>query len=102
MPCAARHRVPLQRKDVRAVARLFPNVPTAAEIKKVEAFAAEFVDRNEAALDSLMDHLSTEIALDASTRDLDELMARLSPDVWHRDARREVLVNYFGFPFWTC
>jgi len=87
-------------KTFGAVARLFPNVPTAAEIKNVEKFAADFVDRNDAVLDGLMEQLSTEIALDASTRDLDELMARLGPDVWHPDARREVLVNYLGFPFW--
>jgi hypothetical protein len=27
-------------------------------------------------------------------------LATLSPDTWHPDARREVLVNYLGFPFW--
>ena len=87
-------------KTFGAVARLFPNMPTAAEIKNVEQFAEDFVHRHEGALDGLMDQLSTEIALDASTRDLDELMAKLRPDTWHPDARREVLVNYLGFPFW--
>ena len=27
-------------------------------------------------------------------------MASLDPVEWHPDARREVLVNYLGFPFW--
>ena len=28
------------------------------------------------------------------------LLARLDPAQWHPQARREVLVNYIGFPFW--
>jgi len=44
--------------------------------------------------------LSAEFALASSTRDLDELLATLSPDRWHPDARREVMINYLGFPFW--
>jgi len=87
-------------KSFGVVARLFPDMPTAADIKHVEQFAKKFVDRHQAELDSVMDALSTELALDASTRDLDELMAKLSPATWHPDARREVLVNYLGFPFW--
>ena len=27
-------------------------------------------------------------------------MASLDPAEWHADARREVLINYLGFPFW--
>ena len=65
-------------KTFGAVSRLFPNVPTAAEIKNVETFAADFVARNGVALDSLMDQVSTEVALDASTRDLDELIVAMS------------------------
>jgi Protein of unknown function (DUF3376) len=82
------------------VARAFPDAPTAREIRNVEAFAGLFVDAHEPELDQLLDQLSAEISLDASTRDMDELMATLSPEVWHPDARREVLVNYLGFPFW--
>src|SRR5262249_34888306 len=43
---------------------------------------------------------AAEIDLDASTRELDDLLASLDPTEWHVDARREVLVNYLGFPFW--
>jgi hypothetical protein len=28
------------------------------------------------------------------------LLATLDPARWHPDARREVIVNYLGFPFW--
>ena len=51
-------------------------------------------------LDRLVEALGKEINLNASTRDVDELLASLDPNEWHRDARREVLVNYLGFPFW--
>jgi hypothetical protein len=44
--------------------------------------------------------LGEEINLNASTHDVDELVASLDPAEWHPDARREVLVNYLGFPFW--
>jgi hypothetical protein len=51
-------------------------------------------------IDELIERLGTEIDLNASTRDIDELLASLDPAEWHPDARREVLVNYLGFPFW--
>jgi Protein of unknown function (DUF3376) len=44
--------------------------------------------------------LAVEIGLNATTRDLDDLLAALDPAEWHPEARREVLVNYLGFPFW--
>jgi hypothetical protein len=59
-----------------------------------------FVERNEAATGALIDMMATEIALDDTTRDLDALLASLDPAVWPAWARREVLVNYLGFPFW--
>src|SRR6266511_1716829 len=51
-------------------------------------------------LDRLIVQLAAEIDLNASTRDVDDLLASLDPTEWHPDARREVLVNYLGFPFW--
>jgi hypothetical protein len=82
------------------VAEIFPLAPSAGEIKNLQAFADRFVARHGAALDGLIDRLSFEIDLNASTRDIDELLATLGPEKWHPDARREVLVNYLGFPFW--
>jgi patatin-related protein len=82
------------------VAQIFPATPSADEMKNLDVFANGFVDRHAAELDRLMDQLSTEIALDTSTRELDELLATLSPDRWHSDARREVMINFLGFPFW--
>ena len=88
------------RKIVDVVARIFPAAPTAGEIKNLPDFACAFVDRHAADLDRLVDLLGAEIDLGTSTRELDELLATLTPDHWHPEARREVFVNYLGFPFW--
>jgi patatin-related protein len=82
------------------VARIFPVVPPAGEIKNPQAFAELFVDRHGDELDRLIDQVATEIDLSGSTRDLDTLLATLGPTQWHPEARREVLINYLGFPFW--
>jgi len=87
--------------DVRKlVAELFPAAPSADEIKNLYGYARKFVERHFGTLDQLIERLAAEIDLDASTRDLDELLASLDPAEWHAEARREVLVNYLGFPFW--
>jgi patatin-related protein len=81
-------------------ADLFPAAPSASEIKHLEAYAAGFVEQHVDKLHRLIAQLAAEIDLNASTRDLDDLLASLDPSEWHPDARREVLVNYLGFPFW--
>jgi patatin-related protein len=82
------------------VAEIFPAAPTADEIRHIHDYAASFVKANAEKLDRLIALLAAEIDLNASTRDLDDLLASLDPARWHPDARREVLVNYLGFPFW--
>jgi len=82
------------------VADTFPAAPSAAEVKHLEAFAARFVAQHVDQIDRLIERLAAEIDLNASTRELDDLLASLDPTEWHADARREVLVNYLGFPFW--
>jgi patatin-related protein len=82
------------------VADIFPAAPSADEIKHLQSFAGTFVKQNADKLDRLIERLAFEIGLNASTRELDDLLASLDPAEWHPDARREVLVNYLGFPFW--
>ncbi len=82
------------------VAEIFPAEPSAGEIKNLHAYAEHFVECNAAQLDRLIEMLASEIDLDASTDDLDELLASLDPAIWHAQARREVMINYLGFPFW--
>ncbi len=66
----------------------------------MHGYAAAFVAAHLDKIDRLIAQLAAEIDLDASTRDLDDLLAALDPNDWHPDARREVLINYLGFPFW--
>ncbi len=79
---------------------IFPTVPSTNEVRNLHAYAASFVSANIGKLDKLIAQLASEIALDASTRELDDLLAALDPRDWHPEARREVFINYLGFPFW--
>ncbi len=82
------------------VRELFETEPSIEEAKDLTGFARRFVETNGEKVDRLIDLLAKEIDLSSSTRDLDELLATLDPKDWHPDARREVLINYLGFPFW--
>jgi patatin-related protein len=82
------------------VADIFPTAPSATEVKNLHAYATFFVEQHVDKIDRLIERIAAEIALNASTRDLDDLLAGLDPNEWHPDARREVLINYLGFPFW--
>ncbi|HEY4775566.1 MAG TPA: patatin-like protein [Xanthobacteraceae bacterium] len=79
---------------------LFATAPSASDLRNLSAYAYSFVERHGDEIDELVEQLTNAIDLDATTRDLDELLATLDPKDWHHDARREVLVNYLGFPFW--
>jgi patatin-related protein len=79
---------------------IIPEAPSPDEARNLGAYARAFVERHYDKLDCLIERLASEIALDKSTRDLDDLLASLDPAQWHPGARREVLVNYLGFPFW--
>jgi patatin-related protein len=61
---------------------------------------ARFAAAEAGAIAALVDRLAAEIDLDASTNEIDGLLARMHPAAWPADVRREVLVNYLGFPFW--
>jgi len=82
------------------IVEIFPTVPTASEVKNLRFYATAFVAAHLNKLDRLIEQLALEIDLKASTRELDDLLAALDLREWHADARREVLINYLGFPFW--
>jgi patatin-related protein len=82
------------------VEEIFPTAPSASEMRNLHAYAQSFADRRFHQLDRLIERLAAEIDLKSSTRDLDVLLAALEPKKWPAAARREVLVNYLGFPFW--
>jgi hypothetical protein len=85
----------------RALAKsVFSTTPSPTELRKLGEYAERYVDRQGEQIDLLVDQLAAQIGLNETTRDLDELLSKLDPKDWHDDARREVLVNYLGFPFW--
>jgi patatin-related protein len=87
--------------EVRNLVRdIFPAALSPADARHLHAYARSFVAANAEKIDQLIARLAGEIDLDASTRDLDDLLASLDPKDWHPEVRREVLVNYLGFPFW--
>jgi len=88
--------------NVHALAeKLFHSAPTAAQARDLAGYARAIVagDRLKI-IDQLVETLGKEIDLNATTRDLDELLGACDPSYWHPAARRDVLINYLGFPFW--
>jgi patatin-related protein len=79
---------------------IFAESPSIADIKDLDTYADEFVDAHDEAIERLLRELAAALDLDGATRDLDRLIADLDSDEWHHEARRHVLVNYLGFPFW--
>jgi patatin-related protein len=87
--------------DTRALAtELFAVAPSAADARDLRRHARHFVEANAEPLSALVARLAAGIDLNASTRDLDVLLAGLDAAGWPAEARREVLINYLGFPFW--
>jgi patatin-related protein len=87
--------------ETRAVAaEIFAEAPSAADARDLRRRARRFVEANAETLSALVARLAGRIELNASTRDLDVLLAGLDPARWPPEARREVLINYLGFPFW--
>jgi hypothetical protein len=70
------------------------------EIASLDRHAEALAAANEAALARLVERLAAEIDLASATDELDMLLAGLDTDTWPASARREVLVNYVGFPLW--
>jgi patatin-related protein len=82
------------------IRKLFGSGPTEQEMAALDRYADSFAARHETALTSLIARLAADIDLDAATGELDAMLARLEPSKWPVAARRDVLVNYVGFPFW--
>jgi hypothetical protein len=86
--------------STRAAAQaLFGDLPP-HESWREEERARQFARANADAITRLVDAMGAEIDLDASTHEVDALLAGTDPAEWPPAARREVLVNYLGFPFW--
>ena len=67
-------------REVRELAAdIFPAAPSGAEVRHLQAYAATFVEQHIAKLDLLIEQLAVETDLNASTREIDDLLASLDP-----------------------
>ena len=82
------------------VKTVFASAVTSTGANDIEDYARRFVAIHREKIDRLLNMLASEIDLDSSTKGLDTLVASASPSEWHPHARRDLLVNYLGFPFW--
>lgn len=80
--------------------RLFAEPPPPGEVRHIEAYARRFAERRIGELNELIACLAAGIDLKAATDDVDALLADMDAAAWEPRIRREVLVNYLGFPFW--
>jgi patatin-related protein len=81
-------------------AEIFPDPPSPSDARNLAASAGAFVESHGEQLTRLVERLASEVSLTTSTRDVDLLLAAMDPAEWPPEARREVLVNYLGFPYW--
>src|SRR5215475_3234125 len=87
--------------DTRALAtEMFAVAPSEGDARDLRRYARRFAETNADRIGALVARLAARIELNASTRDLDVLLAGLEARRWPAEARREVLINYLGFPFW--
>jgi patatin-related protein len=88
-------------EDTRHLARnIFGGDEAGASGRALPAIGAQMAERHAADLSILLDLIAGTIRLGTSTHDLDLIIAALDPAEWHHEARREVLINYLGFPYW--
>src|SRR5690606_26062020 len=79
---------------------LFAALPAPGKILSLDAYATAFAAEHEASITRIAGQLAAEIDLPAATAELDNLIAGIDASKWPERVRREVLVNYVGFPFW--
>ena len=79
---------------------IFPAPPSPSDARNLQASADIFAASHQEQLTRLIDRLANEINLTTSTRDVDLLLAAMDTSEWPPAARRDVLVNYLGFPYW--
>jgi patatin-related protein len=80
------------------VEHIFGVAPSPTEMRDTVKYAHAFAARHMDQIDLLVAHIGSHIDLDASTRDIDVLLA--GTEGWPPRGLHEVLVNYLGFPFW--
>ena len=82
------------------VQTIFAAVPSSDDMRRLDQYADRVVEQQGEDIDRLIDRLAIEIDLDATTHDLDVLLATLDLKDWHRRRAARRALNYLGFPFW--
>ena len=90
----------LSAETARAVASLFYRRIAPQDPEQLARDAADFADANLDRIDAAVESLGHDLALNAATNRLDALFARMNPEQWSPDGRRELLDGYIGFAFW--
>jgi patatin-related protein len=80
--------------------KIFSELEKTADARALPMLGTRIAEHHAEDLSELMDRLASAIRLDTSTHDIDLIIAALDPAEWDTQARREVLVNYLGFPYW--
>jgi len=80
--------------------KIFAELEAGGEARGLPTLGASIAERHAVDLAELMERLATATGLGTNTLDVDLIIAALDPAEWHIEARREVLVNYLGFPYW--
>jgi patatin-related protein len=81
------------------VEHLFQAAPLERGSEALAPFAHKFVERHGAEFETLVARMAKLVDLEAHRLGVDKLMTELDAG-WSAEARREVLVDYLGFPFW--
>lgn len=82
------------------IAEIFAVGPAADQSGDMTAYAQQRIVQYAAQLDQLVERLAAQLDLEGATGGLDQLLVSSLGADWPPEARREVLVNYLGFPFW--
>ncbi len=95
-----RERAALDEPSIRDLVETLFQAAPAPDGEGLRAHARRLVERHRAEVDLLAERLASTIGLVAEADAIDALMVELETGRWQARARREVLVNYLGFPFW--
>src|SRR5262249_27303495 len=80
------------------IGNIFRSAPSPTEVKQIDNYAQAFALRHAEPIGRLIERLGADLDLNATTHDIDTLLAGTRD--WPARALHEVMVNYLGFPFW--
>lgn len=96
-----RERTDFYSRQTRALAAaIFAEEPSPADIRDLAGYAGRLIEVHANRIEELFENLAEEINLNASTRDIDAILASVSGDNWPAEALKDVFISHLGFPYW--